>query len=181
MSEVEALRERVRFLEEQLLAAHQGRGLVYAALFDELARRFGEAEAEAIMKAAIYRRGAEIGRRFAPFAPNDLEGLCRAFLDFVPDRGRLFAPEVRRCDGSELVIHMHRCPLKEAWLAAGLPEERVATLCRIAGHVDDGTFEGAGFTFAGRTWRPGQEGCCTLVIRPGPPARAQAPGPAEPP
>lgn len=170
MSEVEALRERVSFLEDQLRAAHRGRGLFYAAMFEELARRFGEAEAEAIMKAAIRRRGAEVGRRFTAFAPNDLEGLCRAFLDFVPDRGRLFEPEVRRCDRDELVIHMHRCPLKEAWLEAGLPEERVATLCRIAGHVDDGTFEAAGFRFAGTTWRPGQEGCCTLVIRPGPPA-----------
>lgn len=168
MSEVQALEERVAFLEEQLLAAHQGRGLLMAALFDELARRLGEAEAERVMKAAIYRRGAEVGRRFAAFAPADLDGLCRAFLDFVPDRGRLFAPEVRRCDGEELVIYMHRCPLKEAWLAAGIAEERVATLCRIAGHVDDGTFESAGFTFAGRTWQPGESGCCTLVVRPGP-------------
>lgn len=169
MSEVESLRERVAFLEGQLLAAHQGRGLFYAAMFEALARRLGEAEAEALMKAAVYARGAEIGRRFAAFAPNDLEGLRDAFLDFVPDRGRLFEPEVRRCDGEELVIHMHRCPLKEAWLAAGIPEERVATLCRIAGHVDDGTFEAAGFRFAATTWRPGQEGCCTLAVRPGAP------------
>jgi predicted ArsR family transcriptional regulator len=178
VSELQTLRERVAFLEDQLLAAHQGRGLVYAALFDELARRFGEAEAEAIMKAAIYRRGAEVGRRFAAFAPADLEGLCRAFLDFVPDRGRLFEPEVRRCDREELEIHMHRCPLKEAWLAAGIPEERVATLCRIAGHVDDGTFEAAGFGFAATTWRPGREGCCTLRVRPGPDAGrgGRAPG-----
>ncbi len=170
MEDVGALEERVRFLEEQLLAAHRGRALVYAAIFDELARRFGEEEAEAILKAAIYRYGAEIGRRFASFAPADLTGLCRAFLEFVPDRGRLFDPEVRRCDHEELVIHMRRCPLKEAWLAAGLPEERVATLCRIAGRVDDGTFEAAGFHFTGRTWRPGEAGCCTLVIRPGPAA-----------
>jgi hypothetical protein len=181
VSEVEALRERVRFLEGELETAHRGRGLFYAAIFDELTRRFGEAEAEAIMKAAIWRRGAEVGRRFAAFAPADLEGLCRAFLDFVPDRGRLFDPEVRRCDAHELVIHMHRCPLKEAWLEAGLPEERVATLCRIAGYVDNGTFEGAGFTFAGRTWRPGQEGCCTLVIRPGPATDGEPAGAAETP
>jgi hypothetical protein len=165
----EGLEARVAFLEDQLLAAHKGRALIYAAIFDELARRFGEAEAEAIMKAAIYRRGAEIGRRFAAFAPADLPGLCRAFLDTVPDRGRLFEPEVLRCDERELAVYMHRCPLKEAWQEAGLPDERVATLCRIAGHIDDGTFEAAGFRFAGRTWRPGEAGCCTLLVRPGPP------------
>lgn len=169
MAESEDLRERAAFLEGQLEAAHKARALFYAAIFDELARRFGEGEAEAIVSAAVYRRGAEVGRRFAPFAPDDLEGLCRAFLDFVPDRGRLFDPEVRRCDGRELVIHMRRCPLKEAWLEAGLPEQRVATLCRIAGKVDDGTFEAAGFRFAGRTWTPGEPGCCTLTVRPGPP------------
>lgn len=172
MGDGEGLEARVAFLEEQLLAAHKARALFYAAIFDELFRRLGEAEAEALMKAAVYRRGAEVGRRFAAFAPSDLTGLARAFLDFVPDRGRLFEPEVRRCDAEELVIHMHRCPLKEAWQEAGLPEERVARLCRIAGHVDDGTFEAAGFRFAGRTWRPGEEGCCTLVVRPGPPRPA---------
>ncbi|MDW8371515.1 MAG: L-2-amino-thiazoline-4-carboxylic acid hydrolase, partial [Geminicoccaceae bacterium] len=168
VAEGEDLRERVAFLEGQLEAAHKARALLYAAMFDELARRFGEAEAEAIMKAVTYRRGAEVGHRFAAFAPADLAGLCRAFLDFVPDRGRLFDPEVRRCDARELVIHMGRCPLKEAWLEAGLPQRRVETLCRIAGKVDDGTFEAAGFRFAGTTWKPGQPGCCTLVIRPGP-------------
>jgi hypothetical protein len=161
------LEARIAFLEDQLVAAHETRALFYAAMFDELARRFGEAEAEAIMKVVTYRRGAEVGRRFAGFAPADLAGLCRAFLDFVPDRGRLFAAEVLRCDGEELAIRMHRCPLKEAWQKVGLPDERVAALCRIAGRVDDGTFEAAGFRFAGTTWEPGREGCCTLVIRPG--------------
>lgn len=168
MHELEQLRERIAFLERELEAAHKTRALFYAAVFEELARRLGEAEAEAIMSAVTYRRGAEVGRRFAAFAPADLVGLCRAFLDFIPDRGRLFDPEVRRADAQELVIHMRRCPLKEAWLEAGLPPERVATLCRIAGRIDNGTFESAGFSFAGTTWTPGTTGCCTLVIRPGP-------------
>jgi hypothetical protein len=46
--------------------------------------------------------------------------------------------------------------------------EKIATLCRIAGVVDDGTFEAAGFNFSADTWRPGEEGCCFLHIRPGP-------------
>jgi hypothetical protein len=74
---------------------------------------------------------------------------------------------VRRDDAQALDIKFHACPLKEAWQAAGLPDERIATLCRIAGVVDNGTFEAAGFAFSAETWQPGEDGCCFLHIRPG--------------
>jgi hypothetical protein len=154
-------------LRRQLKEAHMSRGLVYAAFYDELHRRFGEEVAEEVMKAAIYKRGLEIGRRFARHGPSDLAGLKDAFLDFVPDKGRLFQPEVTRCDESGLDIKFHACPLKEAWQQAGLAPDKIATLCRIAGVVDNGTFAAAGFAFAAETWRPGGEGCCFLHIRPG--------------
>jgi predicted ArsR family transcriptional regulator len=137
--------------------------------YDALAERFDAETAEEVMKRAIYRRGREIGKRFAAYGPADLEGLCAAFLQFVPDHGRLFAPEVRRADAEALEIKFHACPLKEAWQAAGLSDDKIATLCRIAGVVDDGTFEAAGFSFSAETWRPGAEGCCWLRIRPGKP------------
>jgi predicted ArsR family transcriptional regulator len=156
-------------LRRQLKEAHMSRALVYAALYEALAERFDAETAEEVMKRAIYRRGREIGKRFAAYGPSDLAGLCAAFLDFVPDHGRLFAPEVRRADKDSLDIKFHACPLREAWQAAGLSDERIATLCRIAGVVDNGTFEAAGFTFAAETWRPGVEGCCFLHIRPGKP------------
>jgi hypothetical protein len=129
--------------------------------------RFGAEVAEDVMKAAIYRRGLEIGRSFSSFGPADIDGLRDAFLDFVPDKGRLFAPEIRRCDAGGLDIKFHACPLKEAWTVAGFAPEKIATLCRIAGVVDDGTFAAAGFSFSAETWRPGEEGCCFLHIRPG--------------
>jgi predicted ArsR family transcriptional regulator len=154
-------------LRRQLKEAHMSRAMVYAAFYDALAERFGADVAEEVMKKAIYRRGREIGRRFAAYGPADLAGLRDAFLDFVPDRGRLFQPEVRRVDDQALEIKFHACPLKEAWQAAGLSDERIATLCRIAGVVDNGTFEAAGFGFSAETWRPGAEGCCCLHIRPG--------------
>ena len=72
-----------------------------------------------------------------------------------------------RCDAEGLDIKFHRCPLKQAWLDAGLPEEEVATLCRIAAQVDNGMFEAAGFRFHADTYQPGGEGCCFLHIRPG--------------
>lgn len=77
------------------------------------------------------------------------------------------AAGVRRVDAEALDIKFHACPLKEAWLAAGYAPERIATLCRIAGVVDNGTFEAAGLAFSAETWRPGDEGCCFLHIRPG--------------
>jgi predicted ArsR family transcriptional regulator len=160
MSEVDEARRQIK-------EAHMSRALVYAAFHDELAARFGDATAEEIMKAAIYKRGRQIGQRFAQYGPTDLQGLCAAFLDFVPDKGRLFQPEVRRADAEALDIKFHACPLKEAWQAAGLPPDRIATLCRIAGVVDDGTFDAAGFDFHAETWQPGDEGCCSLHIRPG--------------
>ncbi len=159
-SEIERLRS-------ELVAAHRNRAMIYAHIFDVLAERFGPEVAEDVLKEAIYRRGREIGERFRPFAPADMQGLCRAFLDFVPDRGRLFEPDVERCDGSGIDITMRRCPLKEAWLEAGFSPERVETLCRIAGIVDNGTFEAAGFRFSAETWKPGEPGCCHLHIRPG--------------
>jgi hypothetical protein len=156
-------------LRRQLKEAHMSRALVYAAVYEELCARFGAAVAEDVMTSAIYRRGLAIGQRFAEYGPADLEGLRDAFLDFVPDKGRLFQPEIRRCDAGGLDIKFHACPLKEAWQAAGIDPEKVARLCRIAGVVDNGTFEAAGFTFSAETWQPGEDGCCFLHIRPGPP------------
>jgi hypothetical protein len=155
-------------LRRQLKEAHMSRALVYAAVYDELCARFGAEVAAEVLTSAIYRRGLAIGRRFAAFGPSDLEGLCAALLEFVPDQGRLFQPEVKRCDAAGLDIKFHACPLKEAWQAAGIEPEKIATLCRIAGVVDNGTFEAAGFTFSADTWQPGADGCCFLHIRPGP-------------
>ncbi|MGH6917235.1 MAG: L-2-amino-thiazoline-4-carboxylic acid hydrolase, partial [Geminicoccaceae bacterium] len=98
-------------LRRQLKEAHMSRALVYATVYDELYARFGPAVAEDVMTSAIYRRGLAIGQRFAEFGPSDLEGLCAAFLEFVPDQGRLFQPEVRRCDADGLDIKFHACPL----------------------------------------------------------------------
>ena len=73
-------------LRRQLKEAHMSRALVYAAVYEELCARFGAEVAEEVMTSAIYRRGLAIGQRFAEYGPSDLEGLCAAFLDFVPDQ-----------------------------------------------------------------------------------------------
>lgn len=152
---------------EQLYAAYKHRALLYYLIFDELRQELGPDKAEEILKRAIYKRGLSVGQRYAPYGPDDLTGLKQAFVAGIPDDGKMFAPEVKRCDAEQLDIHLMNCPLKDAWREAGLNEDDVATMCRIAAAIDHGTFEAAGFRFDAETWRPGREGCCRLHIRPG--------------
>lgn len=154
-------------LREQLYDSFKNRAMIYYRMYEELRRAMGEAQAEELMKRAIYQRGAEKGQKLTRFAPHDLAGLQQAFLGGIPDDGRMFAPEILRSDAEALDIKFHRCPLRDAWQEAGLPDELIATLCRIAAHIDNGTFESAGFAFTADTWQPGGEGCCLLHIRPG--------------
>jgi hypothetical protein len=155
-------------LRAQLYDSFKNRAMIYHSIFDELRAELGDDRAEQLLGRAIYRRGVSRGQeKYARFAPDDLAGLKRAFLEGLPDDGRMFQPEILRDDTEGLSIKFHACPLREAWLEAGLPDQRVATLCRIAARVDNGTFEGAGFRFMADTWQPGGEGCCCLHIRPG--------------
>jgi hypothetical protein len=155
-------------LRRELYDAFANRAMIYAAIYDELCNELGTERAEAILSRAIYRRGEQMGqKKFASFGPNNLPGLLETFLAGVPDEGQAFKPEVLQNDADGIDIKFHACPLRDAWQKAGLPAEKVATLCRIAARVDNGTFEGAGFCFSADTWHAGDEGCCYLHIRPG--------------
>ena len=154
-------------MRELLIAAMKARALFYHAFYQEFSAELGPAKTEEIMRRATYKRGLEIGKRFAQFAPADMAGLKAAFLALVPDPDATFNPEVERCDAQGLDIKLQGCPLKAAWQEAGLTDAEVATMCRIAGQVDNDTFEGAGFTFSADTWQAGRSGCCHLHIRPG--------------
>ena len=148
-----------------MLDSFKNRAMIYSLLLEELSAEWGEEKALEVMGRAIRRRGEQVGRKFAVFAPDDLTGLRDAFLGGIPDQGRLFEPEVLKQTDQELVIKFHRCPLKEAWLEAGMAQEEVAKLCEMAAQVDVGTFEGAGFGFHADTYQPGGDGCCRLNIR----------------
>ena len=154
-------------LRRQLYASFANRAHIYHLLFNQLRSELGAERAAEVMGRAIYQRGIQNAARFASFAPRDLEGLGRAFLANLPDDGAMFGPEVVRCDAEGVDIKFHRCPLKQAWLDAGLAPEEVATLCRIAAQVDYGMFEAAGFLFHADTYQPDAEGCCFLHVRPG--------------
>jgi len=152
-------------LREQLRNSFKNRAILYYLIFEELRQEFGAERAETIMKRAILRRGRQIGQQFQAFAPNDFAGLRDAFLAIIPDDGRMFEPQVMRCDDQGLDIQLETCPLKAAWEELGLDEADRSTLCRIAGEIDKGTFEAAGFRFEPDTWRPGRSGCCHLHVR----------------
>ncbi len=150
---------------KDLVGQLKNRALVYLEVFDVLVEELGAGRAEALLAKAILQRGRSAGQALAEFAPDDFDGLCKAFLKGVPGEGELFAPELRRCDANGIEIQFHACPLKEAWEDAALAPEKCATLCRIAGAVDKGLFEAAGFAIDNRTWTPGAKGCCLLSIR----------------
>lgn len=153
-------------LRTQLYDSFKNRAVLYYLIFSELRDEVGAEKAEEIMKRAIYKRGAQKGANYTCYAPNDMEGLKEAFIGGIPDDGAMFKPEVERCDADGLDIKFHGCPLRDAWLEMGLPEEEVVTICRIAARIDNGMFEGAGFEFTADTWQPGGDGCCYLHIRP---------------
>lgn len=155
-------------LRNELRASFKNRAILYYLIFDELRTEFGEQQAAEILKRAIYRRGEQIGQQFSRFAPDDLAGLKDAFLEIIPDSGRLFDPKVVKCDAGSLVVHLEACPLKEAWEELGLDDRDREVMCEIAGEIDKGTFEAAGFSFEPDTWHPGRRSCCHLNICPKP-------------
>ncbi|MCS7306789.1 MAG: L-2-amino-thiazoline-4-carboxylic acid hydrolase [Thermoguttaceae bacterium] len=161
--------EQLARLRQELRDSYANRAVIYWFIYDELRQLLGAEQAEALMSRAIYRRGLQKGQElYSQFAPADLAGLRTAFVGRSADQGQLFQPEVLRADPDALDIKFHACPLRETWVQMGLPDQEVATLCRIAAQVDYGTFQGAGFRFWADTWQPGGEGCCFLHIRPGP-------------
>ncbi len=159
-----------RELRDQLYASFKHRAMLYFHIYDELQAEVGAERAAEILRRAIERRGREVGQAFAQYAPNDLNGLCQAFLAGIPDSGHMFSPHIERDDEQQLEITLRACPLRDAWQEAGLDDEQVATMCHIAAAIDTGTFEGAGFGFAAKTWQPGSDGCCHLQITPNPSA-----------
>ncbi len=144
------------------------RAAFYAETFDVLKAEFGREKAMELCMTMTRRMGEKMGGAYAKHGPADLAGLKDAFLCGIIEGEALFSPEVVRCDHDALEINFHRCPLKEAWEDQGRAGADLEDLCVIAGAIDGGLFETAGFTFAGETWRQGQQGCCRLKVLPGP-------------
>ncbi len=154
-------------LIRQIDDAQKNRARLTWLIYDELRRELGPARAEAVLARAIERRGAEVGEAlFGRLTARTPETVADAFLAQSPADGVLFRHTRRATADGGVEIAVHRCPLKEAWVEAGLGDDDLATICRIAGRFDDGCFGAAGIGFAAETWRPGHAGCCTLRLTP---------------
>ncbi len=114
----------------------------------------------------IEQRGKEVAAAaFADFGPNDAPAIGEAFLAVSPDGGRMYPTDVERSEPDHIAFKVKRCPLKDAWVEAGVGEEKLATLCRIAGAFDRGLFEATGVRFDNVTWTPGHgSGCCHIAL-----------------
>lgn len=162
MTDVEARAEK---LSRELDSAFRNRADLYRLLLDELTAEVGAEKAEAIMIRTIERRGKEVAASaFADFGPNDATAIGEAFLAVSPDGGRMYPTDVERGQG-RIAFKVKRCPLKDAWVEAGVSDKKLATLCRIAGAFDRGLFEATGVRFDNVTWTPGHgSGCCHIAL-----------------
>jgi hypothetical protein len=153
----------------ETLAAFQNRAYMYAHIYEELAGEIGREPAVEIMKRAIYRRGLEVGRKYAEAAEaGDLAEVGRIFVEGSPCEGAFFEPAIEELEEGRLVLRMCACPLEQAWRSMGLSAEEIDTLCEIAAAVDEGTFEGAGLdlTFLDRLGKPGSSRCLLELVVP---------------
>lgn len=156
---------RAETLARELEAAFRNRADLYRLLYDELSATLGAQRAEEILVAAIEKRGREVAEAaFAGFGPNEARAIGEAFLAVSPDGGRMYPTDVDR-EPNGISFRVRRCPLKDAWVDAGVGEEKLAVLCRIAGAFDRGLFEATGVQFRNVTWKPGHgSGCCHIFL-----------------
>lgn len=156
---------RAEKLSAELDAAFRNRADLYRLFYAELEQSHGPDEAEALMVRAVEERGREVAAAaFARFGPTDARALGEAFLAVSPDGGRMYPTDVERRDDG-ISFYVKRCPLKDAWIAAGIEGERLATMCRIAGAFDRGLFQATGVAFDNVTWTPGHgAGCCHIHL-----------------
>ncbi len=159
-----AFMDELERLRNELEDAFRNRAHLYRLLLEELEAELGLERATAVMARALERRGREVAEVLFRDTSSDPKAIGSRFLSVSPDNGRMYPHEVASC-GSTMEIRVHRCPLKDAWFDSGLPAERIATLCRVAGAFDKGLFEAAGISFSNQTWRPERGGgCCWIKL-----------------
>jgi hypothetical protein len=149
-------------LRRELEDAFRSRAHLYRLFLDELETELGPERAEAVMARALETRGREVAAALFKDTPPDPVAVGDRFLSVSPDGGRMYPHEAERGPGC-MSIRVHRCPLKDAWTGSGLPPERVAQLCRIAGAFDKGLFEAAGLAFSNETWSEARGGGCCWI------------------
>ena len=151
-------------LRNELYESFKNRAMIYYSVYDELRKEFGADRGRGNSRRSdLSTRKSKKGR------PSSTASLPTISTGWKKPSWKGFRTQ-DGCSGrksfeatpTESISNFNHCPLKDAWLEAGLPEEEVATLCRIAARIDNGTFEGAGFEFYADTWKPEGDGCCYL-------------------
>lgn len=107
---------------------------------------------------AIFKCGAFHGLNKYP-RTDDLEEFAKAFAN--EDVVGVFEMEMKENNAEHLHIDFHYCPLVNAWLKLGLPEEDLPELCEIAMDGDRGiisTYDKFEFTL-GDTIAKGNDVC----------------------
>jgi hypothetical protein len=151
-------------LRRELEEAFRSRGHLYRVLLEELETEIGLDRATVVMRRALERRGEEVATELFQDTPPDPIAVGDRFLSVSPDNGRLYPHEVEK-KGDTIEVRVHRCPLKDSWLASGLSPERIAVLCKLAGSFDKGLFEAAGVAFSNQTWSQERGGgCCWIKL-----------------
>jgi len=151
-------------LRYELEEAFQSRAHLYRVLLDELESEIGLDQAIAVLSRALERRGKEVAKGLFQDTPPNPLAVGDRFLSVSPDNGQLYPHEVET-NGKTMEVRVHRCPLKDSWSASGLPPERIALLCKLAGSFDKGLFEAAGVAFSNQTWSQERGGgCCWIKL-----------------
>lgn len=139
------------------------RAMVYYEIHEEISGRYGSDVADDVLRSAIRKHGRGFGRQLDAKCGDDFKALVNSFA-FAPDDGKTFNPEVISLTESTAEIQMMTCPLKEAWLKAGLSPETTARLLYCASAIDEGTLDEVGIDAEIETWSPGNDGCCRLKL-----------------
>ena len=151
-------------LRQELEASFGNRADLYRLMYAELVAELGHERGEALMVRIVEKRGREVGSGYFKEQGPSALAVGEAFLAVSPDQGRMYPTDVvRRADGIE--FRVKRCPLKDAWQEAGLDNDAIATLCRVAGAFDKGLFEAVGVQFRNQTWSAQRGGgCCHIML-----------------
>ena len=151
-------------LRRELTAAFANRADLYRLMRKTLTAEVGRERAAELIAGMLEERGREVAADLFRDVPAEANAVADRFLSVSPDGGKLYPHEASRTANS-CTIKVHSCPLKNAWLGAGLSDDDVADLCRLAGAFDKGLFEAAGVRFANQTWSKERGGgCCWITL-----------------
>ena len=133
----------VEVLRRELEEAFAGRAHLYREMLDGLEAELGAERAEALMRKVLEKRGAAAAGQLFKGCAATPQAVGARFLSVSPDGGRMYPHSVAD-DGAALHVKVARCPLKDAWVGAGLAASAGRAALRHRGRVRQGPVRGGG-------------------------------------